>query len=58
MERQMGTPSFVDDQRLATLMTDLGDPLQVGAGAIGARTDDQRTRGVGMVLPRLADPLG
>ena len=58
VEGQVRTPRLVDDQWLATLVADLGDAGQVGAGAVGTRADDQGARRVGMTIPRLPDLLG
>ena len=53
MERQVGAPGLVDDQRLAPLVADVGDRLDVRAGAVRGRADDQRAGRVRMLLPRL-----
>ena len=55
VERQMSAPGFVDEQRLAPGVADLGNGLQIGARAVRTRADDQRTRGVGMTFPGLPD---
>jgi hypothetical protein len=55
VERQMGAPGFVDDQRLAPPVADAGDRLDVGAGAVRGGTDNQRAGRVRMVLPGLLD---
>jgi hypothetical protein len=57
VERQVGPPRLIDDQRLAPPVADLGDTRDVGAGAVRAGADDERARGVGVLLPRLLDLL-
>ena len=54
----MRPPGLIDDQGLASPVTDLGDALDVRAGAVGGRTDDERTGRVGVFVPGRGDLLG
>ena len=57
VERQMGAPGLVDNQGLALVVADLGDPFDVRACAIRGRADDERAGRVRMPFPDLCHLL-
>jgi hypothetical protein len=57
VEGQVGAPGFIDDQRLAPAVADVGDGGDIGAGTVRCRADDQGAGRVRVPLPGLVHLL-